>query len=711
MPNQTELGRGLKQMFKPRSIAVIGASSDPTKTGGRPVSLLKKHGFDGAIWPVNPKGGEIQGLPAYASAADLPAAPDLAIIAVPGAGAVDAVEACAARGTPAAIVLTAGFAEQGEEGKARQQRLQDIAAETGIRILGPNCLGTIGVPERAIGTFTVALETDYPATGPVAVISQSGNVASVALKMLGRAGAGLSRFMATGNEADVDIADGIAFAAQDDATGVILCCMETCRNAARLTGALDMARAAGKPVFILKIGTSEAGQAAALSHTGGLAGADRVFDAVFARHGAVRVDSLETLVQVGAAASALSGRKLPANPSVVAVAASGGFGIMMADAAHDAGVAMNPISQAAAERIRAALPLATAANPVDATAQMSANPEVLEEMLTALLEDDSNDVVCMMLALGMEVPRLRAIFTETFRKLTAAYPGRYIMACVAEPVEAVRELTEMGVACFPTIQATFAGIAALARAGNMPPLAASAEGVTTVEPLDARAFRNEVEGKRALAAAGVPVIDERIAASAEEAGALAEDMGCPVAMKILSPDIQHKSDIGGVVLGVEGREAAQAAFAQIMEAVGRKAAGARIDGVVMSPMVSGGTELILGISTDPLFGPMVMVGLGGIYAEVFRDTVLRQAPVSEAEAGEMLRALKCFPLLDGARGRPKGDVAAAASAIAALSRFAARHAGEIAEIDINPLLVRPKGAMALDALLVPARRDNMEHGA
>ncbi|MEZ5729891.1 MAG: CoA-binding protein [Burkholderiaceae bacterium] len=318
-----ELGQGLDKLFRPASIAVVGASADPTKTGGRPIALLARHGYRGAIYPVNPRGGTIQGLTAFENVAALERVPDLAVIVVPGAGAVDALEACAARGVRMAVVLTAGFAEQGGQGAVLQARLRAIVDRTGIRVLGPNCLGSVAVPERAIATFSVALETEFPAEGHIAVLSQSGNVGSVALRMLGRSGAGISRFMATGNEVDVDIADGIAWAAGDPATRVILCCMETCRGAARLVDALERARAAAKPVFVLKIGTSAAGQAAAMSHTGGLAGADRVFDAIFARHGATRVHSLEALVQAGAAMSALGGRRLARVPSVVPVAASG----------------------------------------------------------------------------------------------------------------------------------------------------------------------------------------------------------------------------------------------------------------------------------------------------------------------------------------------------------------------------------------------------
>lgn len=702
---------GLDAMFRPRSIAVIGASSDPTKTGGRPVHLLRKHGFAGDIYPVNPKSDEIQGLPAFASIEALPQTPDLALVAVPGAAALAALEAAAARGVGAAIVLSAGFSESGPEGEALQARVGELAARTGMRILGPNCLGAVSVRERAIGTFSIALEKEMPRQGGVSIVSQSGNIGSAALRMLGDSGAGIARFVATGNEADVQAGDAIAWLAEDPDTKVILCCLETCRDAGRLTGALELARRAGKPVVVLKIGTSEAGRKAALSHTGGLAGSDRVFEAVFARYGAVRVRSLEELVQVGAAVEGLGARRIGATPSAAMIAASGGFGVMMADAAAANGVAVNPLGQVAQERIRKAVPLASAMNPVDATAQMSANPDILEELVEAALEDPANGTVCLMLALGMEIPRLRSVFTAALSRVTERHPDKTLVVCISGPRDAIGDLRAMGIACFPAIDAAMAGISALSRLERLREKTADADVAPLAgAPLDANAWRNEATAKDALRAAGLPFAEEIVAATSGEAAAAATRIGGPVAMKILSPDIQHKSDIGGVELGIAGSEAAEAAFARIMAAAARHAPEAAVDGVLVSPMVSGEAELILGASTDPVFGPVVMVGLGGVFAEIFKDTALRLAPVSVEEAGEMLRELKAFPLLDGARGRAPADLDALGEAIAALSRFAARYADQVAEIDINPILARPmgEGAIALDALIVPKHADKQE---
>lgn len=702
---------GLDFVFGARSIAVVGASSSATKTGGRPLYLLAKHGYAGKVFPVNPKADEIQGLPAYPSIDALPEVPDLVMIAVPGAAAVAALEMAADRGVGAAIVLSAGFAEAGGQGIALQQRVSEIARVSGMRIIGPNCLGAVSVKDRVIGTFSVALENEMPRDGGVSIASQSGNIGSAALRMLADNGAGAARFIATGNEADVEVSDAITWMVDDPETKVILCILETCRDAGRLRQAFAHAQQVGKPVIALKIGTSEAGQKAALSHTGGLAGSDRVYDAVFDLYGVVRAHSLEQLVQIGAAVEAIGTRRLPQPVSAAIIAASGGFGVMLADAAAAQGVAINPLTQATQDRIHQVLPLAATANPIDATAQMSANPDILEELVEAALSDPANSTVCLMLALGMEVPRLRAVFTEALAQVSKRHPDKMLVACVSGPADAVRDLRALGIACFPTIDAAMAGVAALGRLDLRHDFVANDGGLLVEKiSLSPDAWRNEASAKTALGAAGLPFCQEFVATSQSEAAAAADKIDGPMAMKILSPDIQHKSDIGGVELNISGPVAAKAAFVRIETAARLHMPDAVIDGVLMSPMTGGGSELILGTTTDPTFGPVVMVGLGGVFAEIFEDTALRLAPVDEAMAETMLRQLQAFPLLDGARGRAPADTAAVIQAIVALSQFAVRHADDVAEIDINPLVARAKGqgAVALDALIIPHQQAQQE---
>ncbi len=698
------LGEGLEAIFRPRSIAVLGASQDATKIGGRPVQFLRNYGFPGAIYPVNPRAKEVQGLPAYASIAELPEAPDLAIVAVGAEQVPDTVAACAAKGVKGAVVFSSGFSEMGEAGEALQQRIRDVAAQTGIRVLGPNCLGTASIAEKAIATFSIVLESAMPPAGPLGIVSQSGNLGSYAMLLANERGTGVSRFMTTGNECDVDAADGIAYLARDPATKVILCVLETCREPARLIAALAEARAASKPVVALKIGASAAGQAAAASHTGALAGADQVFDAVFARAGVWRVRSIEALVDMGQALAAV-GTRLPPGNRVAILVASGGFGVLLADAASACGLALPQPKPATQARITEVVPYASPRNPIDATAQMSSRPEILQEILFAALADDSFDTLIVLVSSALYLPRLRGVYMAALSAARAEFPDRVIALCVHGPQDAVAELGAMGFPATDGVDACCAVVAGLT--GLRAALDAPAPPAVVQQPLpalpQAAALRTEHGAKRALAEAGLPVLPEEVVGTPDEAARAAAAMGFPVVLKIVSPDLPHKTEVGGIALNLADARSVEAEAVAMLARVRAKAPTARIDGLLVAPMIAGGTELILGTTTDPVFGPVVMAGLGGIFAEIIRDVAVRPAPVSADEAMAMLRSLKAFPLLDGARGRPKADVAAAARAIAALSQFAAGHRDAIAEIDINPLLVRCKGegAVALDALIVP----------
>lgn len=697
-------GAGMDAFFLARGIAVIGASADATKIGGRPVHLLRRHGYAGAIYPINPKGGEIQGLPAYARLADTPEAPELALIAVPAAHAVQAVEDCAARGVRAVVVLSSGFAEAGAQGAAWQAAMRATALRHGMRLLGPNCLGTVGVAERAIGSFSVALEDYYPRPGAIGIVSQSGNIGSYTLQLLVQRGVGISRMVTTGNEAEVDLADGIAALARDPATRVILCCMETCRDGERLTQALAIAREHQTPVVVLKIGATEQGQAAAASHTGALAGSDAVIDAVLRRHGALRVRSHEDLVEIGQALSQLLPHSLPRKPAVTLVAASGGFGIMMADAMSDAGLALPALAAATRARIHEVLPGASTNNPVDASAQISSRPDILFEVLSALQEDPGEATTVLFLSLGLYSSRLRDIYLQALAQLRAAYPQRPLIIISRGPADAVVQIQALGIPVFSSIDAAARGIAALVRqaellAAEQPPAApARSAGARLPEA----AFRNEYAAKQVLIDAGFEVPLERSVRDADAAVQAAEALGYPVVLKILSEDIAHKTEAGGVALNLADAAAVRAASARIFASVAAHAPQARIEGLLVAPMLRGGTELIAGISRDPVFGPVVMVGMGGIYAEVLRDVAVQPAPVSQAQALAMIRSLRLFPLLDGARGQARADIDAAARAVARLSEFACTHRDQVGEIDLNPILVRPagQGIAILDALMV-----------
>lgn len=700
---QAAPGVGLDAFFKAKGVAVIGASEDITKIGGRPVQLLRKYGYAGPIYPINPKGGTIQGLPAYASVLDTPTAPDMAILAVPVEATLQAVRDCASRGVRGVIVLTSGFAEAGPDGVALQAELVRVARSHGMRLLGPNCLGTVNVVDRLVGSFSIALEQSMPPAGQVGIVSQSGNIGSFTMSNMAQRGLGVSRFIATGNEADVDVADGIAALAQDADTRIILCCMETCRDAGRLIAALDMARLQRKPVIVLKIGATDEGQAAAASHTGALTGADAVFDAVFRRYGVLRVRSFEDLLNVGHAAALLGTERLPANDAATLVAASGGFGIMMADAMVEQGLTLPQLDDTTKALIREAVPNAGTNNPVDASAQMSARPDILLKMLSALQNDPNGSTLVLLLALSLYNPRLRGVYMEALSQIRLSHPDRLLILISQGPADAVAEINALGIPVFPSIPAAASGLRGLVTLDQLSALPAATAYEGPIDSVDPAVFRNEFHAKQALAAAGISVPREEVVDSAAEAVRSARATGYPVVLKIASEDIAHKTEIGGVALNLQNDEAVREAYDRLMANAKAHAPQARLDGVLVAPMVRGGVELIAGVSRDPVFGPVVMVGLGGIYAEILKDVAVQVAPVSEDEALRMIRSLKMFPLLDGARGQPKADVTAAARTVAKLSAFACRHVNDVAEIDMNPILVKPEGegVLVLDALMVP----------
>jgi len=706
-------GEGLDALMMPRSIAIIGASQDATKIGGRPVDLLRRYGYAGKIYPVNPKAEMVQGLQAYASVGALPEAPDLAIVAVDAERAPEAIEQCADRGARSVVVFSSGFAELGEQGRAMQDRLLAVARRTGMRLLGPNCLGAVSIPEKAVATFSIVLGHSMPKAGSLGIVSQSGNLGSYTMRMASDRGAGISRFMTTGNECDIDIADGIAWLARDPATRVILCCFEACRDAERLIAALTEARDAGKPVIALKVGTSEAGQAAAASHTGAMAGSDAVFDALLARYGAVRVRSIEELIDLGHAASILLPDRLPKGPRLAVVTASGGFGVLLADAAQAVGLSLPELSEATQRAILELVPFASARNPVDATAQMSSRPDMLQKILSAVVADDRTDVIVLPLPFSLHMPRLRSVYMETLRYIRAQYPDRPVILCVEGPPDALAELHAIGYPTIPSFDGCCAIVASLARLQALAsaPKEASQIAVAKATPLAADAFRHELGAKHALAEAGIPVLAERLVSDADAAARAAREIGFPVVLKIASPDLPHKTEVGGVAVGLRSEEEVRQAHARMLTRVADKAPHAAIDGVIVAPMANGLSELILGGRIDPVFGPVVMVGLGGIFAEIMQDTAVQMAPVSETQAMAMLKSLKAFAVLDGARGRRRTDLKAAAQAIAALSRFAVAHADTVSEIDINPLLLKAdgEGAVALDALLIPHAGKATQH--
>ncbi|MCK6454217.1 MAG: acetate--CoA ligase family protein [Alphaproteobacteria bacterium] len=701
----TDPGRGARSllpMMKPRSIAVIGASDDPTRIGGRPVRYCKEH-FDGPLYPVNPNRPTIQGLTAYKSARDIPEAPDCAILVVPAAATIQAVEDCVARGIKGLVVLSSGFAEVGSEGAAMQARVAEIARKGGARLLGPNCLGAFNAQRGNFMTFSSSIEHGRPKVGHIAIASQSGAYGSHLFVLARQRGFGISSWITTGNEADVDVADAIDFFVEDPETHVICLYSEGLKERDRLFAALEAARKARKPVVMMKVGRSAIGAEAARAHTASLAGSDAVCDMVLKSFGVHRAMSADEMFDVAYAAAR---RQYPVKGRLGIMTISGGAGVLMSDAAADYGLEMPPMPEDAQAGLRKLVPFSNPRNPVDITGQAFNDlTGIVTGFLDAMIEKGGYDAIAGFFTSWPSAPSMSEPLRKAVKASAERKPGIPFALSILAPPAVWRQYEAEGFLCYEDPTRAVAALAALVGFGRAfeRPQAAPAPALPAGALPAPAATVGEAEAKRILASAGIPVVEDVLAKSADEAAQAAAKLGYPVVLKVASPDIAHKSEMGGVMLGLADADAVRKGFAELEVRVAKYRPGARLDGILVSPMVAGGVECILGVNRDPVFGPVVAFGLGGIFVEIMKDSTLKLAPFAHDEAKKMIRAIKGFPLLDGARGRPKMDQDALADALVRLSVFAAANADRIESIDINPFIVLPKGGMAVDALIVPRK--------
>ena len=691
---------GLDALFNPRSVAIVGASEDPTRIGGRPLRNLRKFGFRGEIRPVNPRRDRVQGMPAWPDIASVPGTVDVAVVAVPAESVLETVEACAARGVRAAVVFTSGFAEADADGAARQRRMGEIARESGMRILGPNCLGVYNAAAGFYATFTTTLDVHRPQPGPVAIVSQSGAYGSHLGLLARRRRIDVGLWVTTGNECDVTVSECIAWMAARPEIEVVAAYAEGVRDGDALLRSLDAARAGGKRVFFTKVGRSDVGAEAVRSHTAALAGAEAVFDSMLAQAGIVRTADTEEMLD---AAYAASFGALPSNRRIGLMTISGGAGVMMADEAAAQGLDVAPMPDSAQRRLKEMLSFSTPRNPVDFTAQVFNAPRLLGTFLDAMLDEGDYGAVVIFLTYVASVEFMAKPALDAVAGARARHPDRPILLVMVGSDEAIAPYEALNVPVFEDPVRAVRTVSALARAGEGLARGPGAGADTTARPHGDR-YRggrlDEHEALRLLASWGVPAVEARVARNAAEAARAAAAIGGPVAMKILSPDVEHKTEAGGVALGVAVGDAAAEHDALVARARVYDA-NAGIRGTLVAPMV-GGVECILGVRRDPVFGPVVMVGSGGVLAEVIDDVAFGKAPIDDAQAKRMIAGLSVARLLEGVRGRPRCDIDALAAAVAALSRFAAAHADVIESVDVNPFVVLPEGegGLALDALII-----------
>jgi len=708
----------LSALLRPRSIAVIGASSQPEKVGGMPIRLLRDLGYGGRVHPVNTASAEIQGLPATPSLGALGEPVDLAIVAVPAMASADVMAQLAANGTRAAVFFTSGFAEVGEAGTRMQQALAEQARHHGITLLGPNCLGAMNLRERMFATFSPIPLGGLPPLGDVGLVSQSGAFGAYAFALAREAGLGLSHWVTTGNEAGLQVADVIEWLAHDDDTRVILTYMEGCRDGERLRRALAAARAAGKPVVVAKVGVTEAGARSAQSHTASLAGEDAVYQAVFDEYGVHRAESLEAFFRLGYVLSrgrrpsrwhSASGLAADAVAPVAIVTVSGGVGIMMADRAEQLGLPMPPMPAAPAQALRAAIPFASTANPIDVTGQIVAQPRVLLDALRDVAECGEYGSVVAFLAAGANAPALWPELQRTVAALHASNGSAPLLLCGLVADDRRAWLEQHGCLVFREPAHAIEAVAALARAAAQPtdtggePAAGSPLPQLPRIAADAGAL-SEHEAMQLLAEAGVPVAPHGLARDADEAVRLAERLGYPVAVKLCSREILHKSDVGGVALNLHDAAAVRAAFARVRDAARRHAqqsggAPGPFDGVVVARMLRGWGELMVGVRRDPVFGLVALAGIGGTAVEVFRQMAFGLAPLSMPRALAMLRESRAEALFVGHRGNPAVPLERVAQVLVRVSQAAAAIGPRLDTLEINPFIVTVDGPVAADAVI------------
>ncbi len=704
----------LARFFSPRSIAIIGASMDLISISGQPLKHLLAHKYAGKLYPVNPKYQEILGVKCYPSLAALPETPDLALVLINAARVADTLRECGKRSVPYAIIFSSGFSETGGKGVAMQSELAAIAAEYDIGVIGPNCQGMINPADRVYAGFGSIFGADYE-PGRISMVSQSGGFGFSVMNLAALdGGLHFRQTVTTGNEIGVSSLDFMNYFIDDAHTDIIVGYIEGLKDAHRLIEIGNRALAAGKPIFAWKVGNTEQGQKAAASHTANLGGAMALYKAAFRQAGIIQVDDIQDVVDYS---RAFQCGKRPRGNRVAIITISGGAGILMTDECVSRGMQIPQLSAATTEKLRDIVPsFGSLINPVDVTAAIFSDLTMISRTLNAILDDPNVDSIAMINA-SLQGELAASVAKEIVA--VAAHSDKPIFLAWSAREEVARETYAMlDAARIPHYKSPVRCGRALSALSWHAEATRRAEALRaeTAPALSSGEARNVLAGKRedvaeyatkqVLAHYGIGITREELATGREHAVGLAQRIGYPVALKVQSPDISHKTEAKAVRLGLASDADVAAAYDEILRNAKAYKQDARIDGVLVQEMVSGGIEAILGVTNDKLFGPAVMFGLGGIFAEVLKDVAFRIAPVTKSVALEMIAEIKGYAVLTGVRGAAHADVDALADTIVRLSALAVDLKEHVAELDINPLFVFPKGkgVKAGDALIKPLVR-------
>jgi acyl-CoA synthetase (NDP forming) len=691
-----------ERLFHPRAIAIIGASADLSRIGGHPIKALRNAGYKGAIHLVNPKYRELHGLKCHPDAVSIGEPCDLAIVAVPAPAVGQALRDCGKAAIPFAVVLTAGFRETGAEGRELEKELKRAIAESGVRVVGPNCQGMLSLQSRVYAAFgSVADETEFR-LGSVSCAFQSGGFGYAVVNLAEAQGVGFRICVSSGNETDIDMPQLLSAFLEDAGTSLVFAYLEGTPDARRL---LDVGRKSletGKPVLIWKAGTTEAGVKAAASHTANMTGSYDLYRAALRQAGLIEVDDVEPIVDI---ARLFEQGRLPKGNRVGVLSISGGSGVVYADAAVRGGLTLPPFSDATLAALKKVVPwFGSPENPADVTANLVNNMGLFAEALEIVLADPRLDQISILLASisGSRAQQLaEAVATaasKTDKPINVAWSGRQ-----EKSAEAVKALTDAGIPFVPTPVRLARAAAALTRFAEdrrrlLPRSAPEVRLPAGLELPSGEVTLNEAESKAVLRAFGIATVGEVFVPVGGNAAEAALDLTPRFAVKVVSRDIPHKTEAGGVKLGV-APEALGDAVAEVISNALEAVPGAKIDGALVSEMAQG-TEALIGVVNDEAFGPVVALGLGGVLAEVLKDVAYRVAPFDLETAREMIAELRGAKLFEGYRGRPAADKEALAAALVAASQMAAALAPRLRELDINPVFVGPDGAVAADALVV-----------
>ncbi len=703
--------RALDRVLRPRAIAVLGASAREGALSSRFTRGLLRHGFNGRIVPVNPRYKEIEGLrchPTIASAVQ-EGQVDLAVVSLPGPKVLEALQECAQAQLAGAVIFSSGFGEVGQQGRAAQDQLSQLSAQTGLRLIGPNSPGFINVTDSTCLIASGVSFRERFEPGAIAIVAQSGGVAGLLIERAQDAGAGISKAICTGNEADLTVGEVLLWLAEDEQTRVVAAFVEGLRKTDLLLEGFRALRAAGKPLLMLKAGATEAAARATAAHTGALASADDVVDAVLARHHVARVYGFDELIDSALALDRLgtaTGRR------VGIVTTSGGAGVVATEAAERAGLSLPPLSDSTRARLQSVLPdFASLQNPADMSGMFVEDREIFLSCLAAFSETQSLDASVLVLTVHPQ-----ALSEELADRLiehkerSGPWPA-VLWTAGAMSEQARARLREAGLAVFEDADRCMGALSVRAIVGGDPQGAAVNAGTREPAPLPPLPTPSLPEGPLteaqalgALQSAGIPIAEGITAANPEAAAEAARRLSRPLVVKASAPDLPHKSDAGAVILGVEEPRQAAAAHEQVVKAAA--AAGAHPQGSLLQVLAEPGVELIVGVRRDEDFGLILVVGPGGIAAELASSVSRRMLPLLAGEAEEMLAQLPISPLLGAHRRAPRADIPAAVHAIETLSRFALAIGDQLEAVEINPLIVHPEGSgvTAVDALILRAEK-------